>query len=133
MARWDKHPDLGKKTPEELIKSLDSVPDDVRTVVRNNGGGHVNHTMFWQIMKPGGGGEPTGKIEAQIIADFGLVRGLQEALQRNHSEAVWRGLGMAGVEGWQARHCDHAEPGQSDVDGVCTRSWATTCGNTRTT
>ena len=46
----EKHPDLGKKTPEELVADLASVPEDVRPVVRNNGGGHVNHTMFWEIM-----------------------------------------------------------------------------------
>jgi Fe-Mn family superoxide dismutase len=67
----EKHPELGTKDPEELLRNLDAVPADVRGVVRNNGGGHVNHTMFWQIMKPGGGGEPTGKIGEQIKKDFG--------------------------------------------------------------
>ncbi len=67
----EKYPDLGKKTPEDLLKSLDSVPEDVRTVVRNNGGGHVNHTMFWQIMQPKGGGTPNGNIADQITKDFG--------------------------------------------------------------
>jgi Fe-Mn family superoxide dismutase len=67
----EKHPELGQKAPEDLLRDLASVPDDVRGVVRNNGGGHVNHTMFWEIMKPGGGGEPTGKIGEQIKQDFG--------------------------------------------------------------
>ena len=67
----EKYPDLGKKTPEDLLKSLDSIPEDVRTIVRNNGGGHVNHTMFWQIMQPKGGGEPSGNIADQITTDFG--------------------------------------------------------------
>ena len=67
----EKHPELGKKTPEELISDLGSVPEDVRATVRNNGGGHVNHTMFWQIMKPNGGGNPTGELAAQIDKDFG--------------------------------------------------------------
>ncbi len=66
----EKHPDLGKKTPEELISDLGSVPEDVRTTVRNNAGGHVNHTMFWQIMKPNGGGNPSGELAAQIDKDF---------------------------------------------------------------
>ena len=61
----EKHAELGSKIPEELIKDLASVPEDVRKVVRNNGGGHVNHTMFWQIMKPKGGGEPTGEIASR--------------------------------------------------------------------
>ena len=67
----EKHPDLGNKSPEELLKDLASIPEDVRKVVQNNGGGHVNHTMFWQIMKPKGGGDPSGDIAAQIKADFG--------------------------------------------------------------
>ncbi len=67
----EKHAELGQKTPEELLKDLATVPEDVRSVVRNNGGGHVNHTMFWQIMKPKGGGEPDGKIATQLKADFG--------------------------------------------------------------
>ena len=67
----EKHPDLGKHTAEDLLRNLNSVPEDVRTTVRNNGGGHVNHTMFWKIMKPGGGGEPSGKIADQIKKDFG--------------------------------------------------------------
>src|SRR3954465_15808802 len=54
----EKHPELGTKSPEELIKDLAAIPEDIRKVVQNNGGGHVNHTMFWQIMKPKGGGEP---------------------------------------------------------------------------
>ena len=67
----EKHPELGSKTPEELVAGLASIPEDIRKVVQNNGGGHVNHTMLWEIMKPGGGGEPTGAIAAQITADFG--------------------------------------------------------------
>ncbi|MHB1700504.1 MAG: superoxide dismutase [Acidobacteriaceae bacterium] len=69
-AAIEKHPELGKQTPEELLRNLATVPEDIRTVVRNNGGGHVNHTMFWKIMKQGGGGEPTGEIAAQIAKDF---------------------------------------------------------------
>ncbi len=70
-AAIDKHPELGSKSPEELIKDLNSVPDDIKAAVRNNGGGHVNHTMFWQIMKPGGGGEPNGPIADAITNTFG--------------------------------------------------------------
>ena len=66
-----KHPDLEKHSAEDLLKNLQSLPEDVRGVIRNHGGGHVNHTMFWQIMKPSGGGEPTGKIGEQIKKDFG--------------------------------------------------------------
>src|SRR5262245_43427854 len=59
-AAVEKHPQLAGKSAEDLIKDLNAVPEDIRTAVRNNGGGHVNHTMFWQIMGPGAGGAPTG-------------------------------------------------------------------------
>ncbi len=62
------HPDV---SAEELIRRLHEVPEDIRTAVRNNGGGHVNHTMFWQIMKPNGGGEPTGALASAIQDTFG--------------------------------------------------------------
>jgi Fe-Mn family superoxide dismutase len=70
-AAIEKHPDLAKHAAEDLLRNLSNIPEDIRTAVRNNGGGHVNHTMFWTIMKPGGGGEPTGKIAEQIKKDFG--------------------------------------------------------------
>lgn len=57
-----KYPELSEKTAEELIKDLNAIPEDIRTAVRNNGGGHVNHSMFWLLMAPGAGGEPTGAL-----------------------------------------------------------------------
>lgn len=70
-AALDKHPELKSKTVEELLRQLDRVPQDIRKTVQNNGGGHINHTMFWEIMKPNGGGEPTGKIAQAINQTFG--------------------------------------------------------------
>src|ERR1700679_1290784 len=67
----EKHPAPGSKPPAGPTKNPPAIPEDIRKVVQNNGGGHVNHTMFWQIMKPKGGGEPSGDIAAQIKADFG--------------------------------------------------------------
>ena len=64
------HPDLAKKTVEELLKNLDGVPESIRTDVRNNGGGHSNHSMFWQIMKPGGAKAPSGDLADAINAAF---------------------------------------------------------------
>lgn len=88
----EKRAELGSKTPEELLKDLPSVPEDVRTVVRNNGGGHVNHTMFWQIMKPKGGGEPDGEIAVQITADFGDF----DTFKKQFNEAATKQFGS----GW---------------------------------
>jgi superoxide dismutase, Fe-Mn family len=63
--------DVSGKSAEELISDLNSVPENIRTAVRNNGGGHVNHTMFWEIMSPNGGGEPTGELAEAINSTFG--------------------------------------------------------------
>ncbi|HXM17688.1 MAG TPA: superoxide dismutase [Candidatus Tumulicola sp.] len=70
-AAIEKHPELGSKSVEDLIKNLSGVPDDIRTAVRNNGGGHVNHSMFWEIMGPGGGGDPKGALADAIKSTFG--------------------------------------------------------------
>ena len=70
-AALEKHPELQSKSAEDLIRGINSVPDDIRTAVRNNGGGHVNHTMFWQIMGPKAGGQPSGAIADAINAAFG--------------------------------------------------------------
>src|SRR3954471_21857795 len=61
-AALEKHPDLQNKSIEDLIKGLDSMPDEVKGPVRNNGGGHINHSMFWEIMTPGGAKEPSGEL-----------------------------------------------------------------------
>src|SRR5574337_29500 len=65
------HEDLQKMDIVELITSLDKVPEEIRTVVRNNGGGHANHSFFWTIMSPDGGGEPKGKLAEAINQEFG--------------------------------------------------------------
>ncbi len=65
------HADLQGKTLEELLGSIDSLPENIRTAVRNNGGGHANHTLFWQVMSPNGGGAPTGDLAAAIDTAFG--------------------------------------------------------------
>lgn len=69
-AALEKHPELADKSAEDLIRDLASVPEGIRAAVRNNGGGHVNHTLFWTCMSPDGGGEPGGKLAAAIDAAF---------------------------------------------------------------
>jgi Fe-Mn family superoxide dismutase len=64
------HPDLANKSGEDLLRNLNDVPEDIRTTIRNNAGGAVNHAMFWKIMSPNGGGEPTGAI-ADVINGLG--------------------------------------------------------------
>jgi Fe-Mn family superoxide dismutase len=70
-AALEKHPDLQSKSVEDLLKGLNSLPEAIRTAVRNNGGGHANHSMFWKIMGPNAGGAPTGAIADAINGTFG--------------------------------------------------------------
>jgi superoxide dismutase, Fe-Mn family len=69
-AALQKYSELDSRPAEELLRNINSVPEDIRTTVRNNGGGHVNHTMFWEIMKPSGGGDPNGDIANLIKGTF---------------------------------------------------------------
>lgn len=70
-AALDKHPELGGWSLGELVSKLNDIPEDIRGAVRNHGGGHYNHDMFWQIMAPNAGGEPKGALANSISADFG--------------------------------------------------------------
>ncbi len=70
-AAVEKHPELAEKSVEELISSMSTVPEDIQTAVRNNGGGHANHSFFWEILAPNAGGEPTGDLKAAIDETFG--------------------------------------------------------------
>ncbi|MFN7978061.1 MAG: superoxide dismutase [Vicinamibacterales bacterium] len=77
-AALDKHAGLQDKSLDDLLKNLASVPDDIRTAVRNNGGGHWNHAMFWQLMGPNAGGAPTGDVANGIDAAFGSFDAFKE-------------------------------------------------------
>jgi superoxide dismutase, Fe-Mn family len=92
-AAIERHPDLAKHTAEDLLRNLNSVPEDIRTTVRNNGGGHVNHSMYWTIMQPGGGGEPTGKIAEQIRKDFGDFAAFKKLFNETTAKQFGSGWG----------------------------------------
>lgn len=77
-AAIEKYPELGEQSIEELMKNLNEVPEDIRTAVRNNGGGHANHSFFWEIMAPNAGGEPTGAIKDAIDQAFGSFEKMKE-------------------------------------------------------
>ena len=79
-AALEKAPELQNKSLDDLLKNLNGVPEAVRTAVRNNGGGHWNHTMFWQIMGPGAGGTPSGAIGDAITKSFGGFDKFKEQL-----------------------------------------------------
>jgi Fe-Mn family superoxide dismutase len=87
------HPDRQGKPIEDLLKGLASLPEPVRTAVRNNGGGHYNHTLFWAVMKPNGGGEPGGALAAAIAKDLGGFAAFKEAF--NKAAATRFGSGWA--------------------------------------
>ena len=73
-----KYPNLQNRSVESMLRDLDSIPEAIRTTVRNNGGGHLNHTIFWQIMSPKGGGQPTGQIAQEINKTFGSFEKFRE-------------------------------------------------------
>lgn len=77
-AALEGHPDLEQKSIEDLLAGINSVPENIRTAVRNNGGGHANHSMFWEIMSPNGGGQPTGAIADAISSTFGSFEKFKE-------------------------------------------------------
>ncbi|EKZ4788483.1 superoxide dismutase [Listeria monocytogenes] len=87
------HPELASKSVEELVANLDSVPEDIRGAVRNHGGGHANHTLFWSILSPNGGGAPTGNLKAAIESEFGTFDEFKEKF--NAAAAARFGSGWA--------------------------------------
>ena len=87
----EKHPDLARRGIEDLLRSIDSVPEEIRTAVRNNGGGHANHTLFWEIMTPGGAKQPGAEL-ARALEKLGGVESVKEQVNK-------AGLGRFG-SGW---------------------------------
>jgi Fe-Mn family superoxide dismutase len=79
-AAIEKHPELANKSVEDLLKDLNAVPEDIRTAVRNNGGGHWNHSMFWTVMSAKGGGEPSGALADAIKKAFGDFKTFTEKM-----------------------------------------------------
>lgn len=77
-AAIEKYPELAEQSVDELVTNLNEVPEDIRTAVRNNGGGHANHSFFWKIMAPNAGGEPTGAIKDAINEAFGSFEKMKE-------------------------------------------------------
>jgi Fe-Mn family superoxide dismutase len=92
-AALEKYPDWQNRDPEDILRNLNSVPEDIRTAVRNNVGGHVNHSMFWRIMGPNAGGEPTGAIADVINRTFGSFDAFKQ--QFNDAGAKRFGSGWA--------------------------------------
>lgn len=102
-ASLEKYPNLGGKSLEDLVSDPDSLPEDIRTAVRNNGGGHYNHSIFWTVMSPNGGGEPKGALASAIVTAFGSLDSFKEtftkaAMTRFGSGWAWLGLKDGGLQ-----------------------------------
>lgn len=98
-AALEQHPALQQKSVESLIRDIAAVPEAVRTAVRNNGGGHANHSLFWMVMTPKGGGEPGGALAKAIGASFGTFAGFKQQFSdsaANRFGSGWAWLVVAG-------------------------------------
>jgi len=116
-AALEKAPELQSKSLEDLVKGINSVPDAIRTAVRNNGGGHLNHSMFWQIMAPNAGGAPTGAIADALNSSFGSFDKFKEQFK---AAAVGRfGSGWAWVIDMGGKLAIESTPNQDNpmMDG----------------
>ncbi len=107
-AALEKAPHLQGKSAEELIKDLNAVPEDIRTAVRNNGGGHVNHSAFWLMMGPNGGGEPTGELAAAINDAFGSFANFKEQFSKAAVGRFGSGWAWLVVNGGKLEVCSTA-------------------------
>jgi len=98
-AALEKHPELADKSLEELLGDLDSVPEDIRTAVRNNGGGHANHSLFWPCMAPGSGGTPSGELADAIDSTFGSFDAFVEMFSKAAATRFGSGWAWLCVDG----------------------------------
>ena len=106
------HPELAAKPVEELIRDLSAIPESIRTAVRNQGGGHANHSLFWQMMKPGGG-KPSAELSAAIDKTFGSFAKFQEKFTRCRHQAIRQRLGVVDARCRQESGRDgRPQPGQ---------------------
>jgi superoxide dismutase, Fe-Mn family len=92
-AALEKHTELHGQSAEDLVKNLNKIPEDIRAAVRNNGGGFINHNLFWQIMKPGGSNKPTGALAKAIDSTFGSFDALKEAVTKAGTTRFGSGWG----------------------------------------
>jgi Fe-Mn family superoxide dismutase len=101
-------PDWASKSVEDLCKNIAQIPEAIRTAVRNNGGGHFNHSMFWKLMKKGGGGKPTGALAAAIDRDLGGFDAFKEAFGKAATTRFGSGWAWLCVKGGKLAICSTA-------------------------
>jgi len=130
-------PGLASKSAEEVISNLSSVPEAVRTAVRNNGGGHVNHSMFWKLLKAGAGGQPSGPLAQAINESFGDLEQFKtkfEAAGAGRFGSGWAWLVVNGgkLEIGSTANQDNPLMGKAVPASKASRSSASMCGSTPT-
>ena len=99
----ESHPDLQAKSVEDLLRGFENLPSEIQGAIRNHGGGHANHSLFWEVMAPGGNSAPTGDLEAAINRDFGDLVAMQEKFNaaaggQFGSGWAWLVVGEGGLE-----------------------------------
>lgn len=98
-AALEGHPDLAKKSLDELVSDPNSIPESIRTAVRNSGGGHYNHSIFWTVMSPNGGGEPKGALASAISNEFGDFSSFKEKFSSAAGSRFGSGWAWLGLKG----------------------------------
>jgi len=116
-AALDKHPDWHKKMLEELLRGINMVPEDIRTAVRNNAGGHHNHSLFWTIMAPQAGGEPSGALADAIGKTLGGFAKLKETLSNAAATRFGSGWAWLAVSGGKLEVFSTANQDSPLMDG----------------
>jgi len=116
-AALDKHPEWHDKSLEELLRGINSVPEDIRTAVRNNAGGHHNHSLFWTIMAPQAGGEPSGKLADAIGKAFGGYPKFKEAVATAATTRFGSGWAWLAVSGGKLEVFSTANQDSPLMDG----------------
>lgn len=111
------HEELAAKSVEDLLRGFDQVPEAIRTAVRNHGGGHANHSLFWTIMGPNGGGEPAGDLGDAINAAFGSFSELQDLFASTAAGRFGSGWGWLVVDGGKLDVLSTANQDSPLIDG----------------
>ena len=124
--------DLGKEPIEALVAKIDSVPETIRTTVRNNGGGHANHSLFWTIMGAGKGGQPSGKLADAIKSEVGGFDAFKEAFTKAATTRFGSGWAWLSVDK-NKKLLVESTPNQDSPLMATRQCWGWTCGSTLTT
>lgn len=116
-AALEGHDDLAGRPIEDLLREIHKVPQDIRTAVRNNGGGHANHSLFWQIMSPDGGGQPSGDLASAIQSAFGSFEDFKSKFSHTAGGQFGSGWGWLVVDGGDLQVISTANQDSPLMDG----------------